>query len=217
MPIVIDNADIGKRLVDCYESLARLVEGLDDAAWAAPTRCRGWEVRDVAAHVAGLASDALSGVSGNRTADEQAAELRDRSPAEIAAMLRTARETFGSFFDALDDAAWNAPSGVLDMTLGQGIEALFDDAYVHEDDVRAALGLPPARGPALAGSVAYLARMLALKGWGPATLALDGLPEHDIGAGGPKVTGDPHQFMLVATGRADPATLGLDASVNVYA
>ena len=67
------------------------------------------------------------------------------------------------------------------------------------------------------GSVAYLARMLALKGWGPATLALDGLPEHDIGAGGRTVTGDPHQFVLVATGRADPATLGLDASVNVYA
>jgi hypothetical protein len=33
---------------------------------------------------------------------------------------------------------------------------------------------------------------------------------------GRRVTGDPHQFVLVATGRADPATLGLDESVNVY-
>ena len=102
------------------------------------------------------------------------------------------------------------------MTLANGIEALFDDAYVHEDDVRAALDLPANRGPAMVGSVAYLARMLGLKGWGPATLALDGLPEHDIGGGGPKITGDPHEFILVATGRADPASLGLDEDVNVY-
>ena len=215
--IELANADIGTGLVDAYESLAQLIEGLDDAAWGTPTRCPGWEVRDVAGHVAGLASDALSGAPGSRTADEQAAEMRDHTPAEIAAQLREARAAFHSFFELLDDAAWNAPSGVPDMTLVHGIEALFDDAYVHEDDVRAALGLPANRGPALMGSVAYLARMLALKGWGPATLALDGLPEHDIGAGGRTVTGDPHQFVLVATGRADPATLGLDASVNVYA
>ena len=30
------------------------------------------------------------------------------------------------------------------------------------------------------------------------------------------MTGDPLQFVLVATGRADPAPLGLDASVNIY-
>jgi hypothetical protein len=30
------------------------------------------------------------------------------------------------------------------------------------------------------------------------------------------VTGDAHQFVLVATGRADPATLGLDETANVY-
>lgn len=216
MPIVLDNAEIGNVLVDSYESLAHLIEGLDDSAWSTPTRCPGWEVRDVAGHVAGLASDALSGVVETRTADEQAAALRDHTPAEIAAQLRTSGETFRAFFEAIDDAVWDGPSGVPDMTLAHGIQVLGNDAYVHEDDIRAALDLPANRGTALVGSVAYLARMLALKGWGPATLALDGLPEHDIGAAGPKVTGDPHQFVVVACGRADAATLGLDPAVNIY-
>ena len=145
MPIVRDNPDIGKDLLDGYESLAQLVEGLHDAAWRTGTRCPGWEVRDVAAHVAGLASDALSGAIETRTADEQAAAFRGHSPAEIAAQLRTARETFGSFFEALNDAAWNGPSGVPDMTLATD-PALANDAYVHEDDTCDTLGLPPITG-----------------------------------------------------------------------
>ena len=35
--------------------------------------------------------------------------------------------------------------------------------------------------------------------------------------GGEKISGDPHQFLLVATGRADPSPLGLDESVNIFA
>ena len=90
------------------------------------------------------------------------------------------------------------------------------DTYVHADDVRAALGRAPDRGPGLAAAVAFLAASLTENGWGPATLALDGMAPRDIGAGGPFVTGDAHQFMLVASGRADPASLGLDPAVNVY-
>ena len=35
--------------------------------------------------------------------------------------------------------------------------------------------------------------------------------------GSRRVTGDPLSFVLAATGRADPAVLGLDPTVNVYA
>ena len=31
-----------------------------------------------------------------------------------------------------------------------------------------------------------------------------------------EITGDPHQFVLVATGRADAATMGLDPEVSIY-
>jgi hypothetical protein len=36
-------------------------------------------------------------------------------------------------------------------------------------------------------------------------------------ANGTTVEGDPMEFVLVATGRADPARLGLGADVNIYA
>ena len=51
---------------------------------------------------------------------------------------------------------------------------------------------------------------------GPATLALDGVDEMTIAAGGPRITGDPLVFALVATGRAAPGVLSLDESVNIF-
>ena len=38
-----------------------LVRALDERAWATPTRCDGWTVADVAAHVAGTLTDILAG------------------------------------------------------------------------------------------------------------------------------------------------------------
>ena len=62
-----------------------------------------------------------------------------------------------------------------------------------------------------------MSTLLEAAGWGPATIAVDGVEAIPVGDGsGTRVTGDPHQFVLVATGRADPATMGLDESVNVY-
>jgi hypothetical protein len=61
-----------------------------------------------------------------------------------------------------------------------------------------------------------VAEHLVLDGWGPATLALDGVEEIPIGAGGTKVSGDPYAFLLAATGRGDPATFGLDETINIY-
>ena len=117
---------------------------------------------------------------------------------------------------ALDDGTWNGPSGVPDLTFGRGVLTLWYDAFVHADDIRAALGRPPETGPGLAASVEYLAGELTTRGWGPATLALAGLPRHDVGAGGREVGGDPMQFVLVATGRAAPETMGLDPGVSIY-
>src|SRR5215813_5924431 len=41
--------------------LDRYFAGLDDAAWSAPSRCEGWSVRDVLAHL--LASEAYNHAS----------------------------------------------------------------------------------------------------------------------------------------------------------
>ena len=114
-----------------------------------------------------------------------------------------------------------------DGTLAQGVEALFYDTWAHGDDIRAALGMASVtESPGLRAALHHLALVLAQQGWGPATLALDGVEEIEIaapadgaagGAGaGHRITGDPLAFVLVASGRAEPAALGLDETVNVY-
>lgn len=40
--------------------------------------------------------------------------------------------------------------------------------------------------------------------------------ESSIGTGGPVLRADPLCFLLAATGRVDPAELGMDESVNIY-
>ena len=100
----------------------------------------------------------------------------------------------------------------------QGILTLIYDLYVHNDDIRAAVAMPPVgAGLGLDASVEYLAEQLGQRGWGPATLALDGMEKVDIGAGGDPITGDAKQFVLVACGRDDAGAIGLDETVNIYA
>jgi uncharacterized protein (TIGR03083 family) len=199
-----------------YAAFASLIEKLDDTQWDAPSRCTGWQVRDLAGHVTGLAEDVAAGTPGRRTGDEEAADLRHESPAGMAARLRAAAATIEAFVTAVDDDAWNGPSGVPDLTLGDGVLLVWMDTYVHADDIRAAIDAPSDRGPGLEATVAYLADELSNRGWGPATLALDGLGRFDVKGGGTEIKGDPLEFVLVATGRAAPESLGLDEGVSIY-
>jgi uncharacterized protein (TIGR03083 family) len=200
-----------------YEAFAALVASLTDADWRTPSRCTGFEVRDVAGHVIGLAEDVAAGKPGSRNAEAEAASVRGDTPAQAAARLRAALVPITALAEAADDDMWNGPSGVPDLTLGEGVLTLWYDAYVHADDIRAAIGRASGRGDGLHASVVYLAAELTKRGWGPATLALDTEPRQDIGAGGREVTGDPLQFVLVATGRADASTIDLEPTVNIYA
>jgi uncharacterized protein (TIGR03083 family) len=208
---------VGNGLVQEYEAFASLVESVNDEEWRTPSRCAGFEVRDVAGHVIGLAEDVVAGRPGSRNAEEEAASVRGDAPLTAAARLRTALTSIRALVDAADDGMWDGPSGVPDLTLGDGVLLLWYDAYVHGDDIRAAIGRPSARGEGLHASVAYLAGELTKRGWQAATLALDSVPRYDVSGGGPAVTGDALAFVLAATGRTDPAPLGLDPTVNIYA
>jgi uncharacterized protein (TIGR03083 family) len=184
-----------------YEDFAALVASLSDAEWQAASRCDGWEARDVAGHVIGLAEDVAKGVPGSRNADEEAASIRILAPAEAAGHLTAALDGIRALTDALDDdAAWSAPSPVPDLTMGEGILTLWYDTYVHAEDIRDAAGRPPAKGPGLAAAVAYLEAELTKQGWA-------GTVADDVA---------PHDFVLAATGRIDPGPLGLDETVNIY-
>ena len=205
-------------LLEEYDAFGALVRSLDDKQWTQPSRCAGWTAGDVARHVVGTATDVATGVVGTHTPEEEVAERKGRTATEIADELDTALVTLRNLASIINDDAWNGPSPVPDLTMRQGILTVIYDLYVHNDDIRAAVGMPPAgAGLGLDASVEYLAEQLDARSWGPATLALDGVEKTDIGGGGDPVTGEARQFVLVATGRSDPSTLGLDQTVNIYA
>ncbi|MHB8437696.1 MAG: maleylpyruvate isomerase family mycothiol-dependent enzyme [Acidimicrobiales bacterium] len=205
-----------------YRDFATLLRSLDDALWAAPSRCEGWTVAGVAAHVTGQLTDVvnlrLDGLGSPEATQRQVDERAGRSQFDLAQELELATKTAEGLLAAFDDDAWGAeaPGGVAG-TLGSGIEALWFDTFVHADDIRNGVGAPSVRsGGAVAGSVSHIADELTKRGWGPATLCLDGIDEFPVSGGGTAVTGDPFEFILASTGRGDPAALGLDATVNIY-
>ncbi len=215
-------------MVEGYTQFAELVDGLDEHDWQQPTRCVGFEVRDVAGHVIGLAEDVAAGVPGSRTADAEAASVRGETPQGAAKRLRAVIDQLGPLTVVLDDDhAWEGPSGVAGLTMGHGILTLWYDTFVHADDIRTALGRgAPADPSGLTAATIYLAAELTNRSWGPAHLRFVDLPDRPdqpaaamIGADGPATTELPiaaMDFVLAATGRTDPTALGLDPAVNIY-
>ncbi len=206
-------------------SAADLIGELTEADLAAPTRCAGWTVADLAAHLAGgitdVATGRLEGAGTPEWTSRQVEERRGRSAAELADEIAGGAKLAADLLGAFDEAAWSGPAPAgYDGPLGDGVGAIWYDSALHQDDIRHALGRPPAMAPAdVLASVDHVAVVLSSQGWGPAVLALDGLPEIVVGNGAEgarRVDGDPVAFLLAATGRGDPAGLGLDPSVNIY-
>lgn len=201
---------------------ATLVRPLTDGQLATPSRCEGWTVGDVAAHFVGsiaeIAAGDLEGQGTPPVTKRQVEARKGWTGAQLADELDQAAVGLGGLLDALDDNAWNAPAGGgFNGSLGRGVEALLADAAVHADDIDVALNL--GHHPTEAEVVAALSHVvfhLDEQGWGPATLALDGLPEVQLGEGGPRITGNAGAFILAATGRGNPADFGLDETVNIY-
>jgi uncharacterized protein (TIGR03083 family) len=203
-----------------------LIRSLAADEWERPTRCPGWRVADVSAHVAGTITDItagrLEGLDTPEVTERQVAERRGQTAAAVADELDRERAVNTSLLEALDDDAWASPApGAYGMTLGLAVASLWCGFYVHADDIRAAIGRPSERGPGLRASVHYLADALSRRGWGPAVVALDGMEEIPVGDAPPdrdgsSITGDPVAFVLAATGRADPRSIGLNDSVNVF-
>jgi uncharacterized protein (TIGR03083 family) len=196
-----------------------LVRSLDEIEWKAPSRCDDWTAGDVAGHVIGQLADITAGrFDGLGTPEvtaRQVEERRGRTPAELADELAQVSIVADALLGSFDEAAWNGPGPAGRSTLGDRVEALSCDTTVHADDIRAAAG----RTTDMTGTriaVSHLAQVLTEHGHAPATLKLDGLEPFAVAGGGPAITGTPEQFVLVATGRMAPESLGLDATINVF-
>jgi uncharacterized protein (TIGR03083 family) len=213
---------IEKGLAEELSSFSALVRGLTPAELARPTRCTGWTVGDVAAHVAGTMADVVAGnfdgLGTPEVTQREVDERRGRTPAELADELDAVNAAAQQLVAVFDDEGWEAPApGGLAVSVGGGVESLWYDAFLHGDDIRDALGQPSATSDGVRASVSHVTTILTNQGWPAATVELDGLEPFAVsGGGGRTITGDPMTFVLVSTGRADPGTLGLDETVNIY-
>ncbi len=205
-----------------YQSFGELIGGLSDSEWESSSRCEGWRVADVAAHVVGQLTDVvnfrLEGLGTPEVTKRQVDEHRGRGPRELADELESSAKLGDDLLSAFDDAAWLAPGPQGGgTTLGFGVEALWFDTYLHADDIRSAIGIPSIRTEAIRPSLSHIAQVLSDQGWAPADLAFEGFEEFPVsGGGGQTVNGDAFAFVLASTGRGDPSSFGLDDSVNIY-
>jgi uncharacterized protein (TIGR03083 family) len=221
--MTLPRAEVTAGILDELTDFEKLVRSLDAQQWATPSRCEGWTVGDVAGHVIGSMADVvagrLDGLGTPEVTEREVQERRGRTPAALADECADVREATAGLLAVFDDDAWNAPApGGYEGTLGDGVEALWYDTYLHADDMRSVLGQPTQRNDAAdKASISHIATELTKRDFTPSTLAFDGLPEFTVSGGGKKIEGDAFPFILAATGRGDAGAVGLDEAVNLYA
>lgn len=131
---------------------------LTDEQWLHPSRCAGWTVQDVIAHLIGTnsywAMSIQSGLAGSptrvlaafdpaKTPDLMVAPMRSLRPAEILEQFVDTNQSLFDIVESLDDAGWStigeSPAGHVPIRLVMN-HALWD-SWIHERDILLPLGL----------------------------------------------------------------------------
>lgn len=151
-----------QRVVDAIaEELAalhELVAGLAPAEWKLATPCPGWDVQAQVAHVIGTECmlEKIDPPPGDQPVPAHVRNdigkfneawigpLASETPDEMLARLRSITEQRLASLAAIDDAAWNAesftPAGP--DTYGRFMRIRVFDSWMHEQDIRVAIGRP---------------------------------------------------------------------------
>jgi uncharacterized protein (TIGR03083 family) len=178
--------DVATPVMRQRSRLADLLTGLDDQQWAAPSRCEGWSVQDVIAHLVTTnqfwALSIAAGVGGEptrflaefdpvATPAQMVEAVRAWTPAETLERFIESNDALEVLIETLDDRSWSAlaeaPVGHLAVRL-VALHALWD-SWIHERDVALPLGLEAVEEPdEIAAALIYVA------GLGPAFLRSGG-------------------------------------------
>lgn len=150
--------DVSVPLLRQRRRLAERLSVLDDEAWATPSRCEGWTVRDVVDHLvstngfwalsigagrAGEPTQVLAGFDPVATPAALVAGGGEAPPGEVLAAYAESTEAIATALAGLDGEAWEAvgeaPPGHVSLR-AVALHALWD-AWIHERDVLVPLGL----------------------------------------------------------------------------
>jgi uncharacterized protein (TIGR03083 family) len=173
-------ARIVETLTGTWRALSDLGAGLEETQWKADSDLPGWSVQDILSHVVGVEryleglapADPLPGARPAHVTnligelnEAEVAARRHRPGSEVLAEwneLRAVRErTLGAADAAYFDRPMQTPTGPGTMT--DFLATRIVDCWVHEQDIRRALGLPPTlAGPAAEHTIDRLARALPM-------------------------------------------------------
>ena len=138
--------------------------GLGDDAWSAPSRCDGWTVQDVVAHlvtvdgfwrasvlagVAGAPTRFLDGFDPAATPALMVEATRAQAPVEVLDQFIASNRAFLTVLEELDDPGWSAPaeSPAGHVPIRMLAHHALWDCWVHERDIVLPLGLRTAIEP----------------------------------------------------------------------
>ncbi|KAA0022435.1 maleylpyruvate isomerase family mycothiol-dependent enzyme [Antrihabitans cavernicola] len=199
-------AEITTALFDEWTAIDDVLSALDDNQWRLPTPLPGWDVHAVVAHMIGTESlmrgDQLPTVDVDVRArphvkNELAAmnelwveSLRPLTGTEMLARFREVTALRRTDLTDMSDDDWNAPtpSPIGDVPYGRFMRVRLFDCWMHEHDIRDAVGIPGDEGGAR-GRLAFqdiadaIPRVFAKRGKAPEgsriAVALSGpLPEN---------------------------------------
>jgi uncharacterized protein (TIGR03083 family) len=142
------------------QRLAKTLAGLGAAEWNAPTRCVGWTVQDVVAHMITVNGfwqmSTMAGLAGTPTRvlenfDPAAtppliiAPMHALAPSEVLDQFVSSNDAYIDAITALDNDGWStlaeSPAGHVPIRL-LAQHALWD-CWVHERDIALPLGFSP--------------------------------------------------------------------------
>jgi len=158
-PILI--ADLFPEVLD---ALLKLLTGLSDEEWAAPTVCPGWSVKDLAGHLlgddVGMLSRRRDGYRRgnaviaswddlvafiNRQNAEWVESARRLSPRLLCDMLRLTGAQVSTFFQSLDPYALGGPvdwAGPDPAPIWLDLAREYTERWHHQQQIRDAVGKP---------------------------------------------------------------------------
>ena len=185
--VEVQLADPSVPLLRQRRRLADILGGLDIEQWAVASRCSGWSVQDVVAHLVGVnrfwALSVRSALAGTPTRllvgfdpvvtpRLMVEPMHDLAPAAVLDDFVASVDDLADALDGADDGSWSllaeAPPGHIALR-AVALHALWD-GWVHERDIVLPLGLTPvAHDEEVTASLLYVAVL------GPALLAAVGV------------------------------------------
>jgi len=157
---VLDKNDVLAALFASWDSIESLLDGLGDEQWQTPTSLPGWTVQDVVSHIIGTET-MLSGaptpdidVEGREHVhndigalnERWVEQLRSESPAAMMAKFRETSTRRKAALSSMPIEEWNTvtftPAGP--DSYGRFMRVRVFDCWIHEQDIRHAVGRPPA-------------------------------------------------------------------------